>query len=269
MKMMRCESYFPFLYFKKNLDLFLSENLIAQFPVFTIDRVAAYNDFPTLWNTIANNATDRTSYPAFAKIELEANYKNVPAADGKPVSVNLEAVTTFWFDEQNQNYKLAFVLTENHVGPYAQVNMYDRSQIGYVYQPAGDFATAGVKPEIYHDYVARDIFGVYGIDNTIDATVIEAKKEYSTGYTVSLANVRDLENCNIIAMIIDGKSGEIANAVSIPAPKYDSAGISQIDVDDNAPSEYYNLQGIRVNAPVPGELYILRQGAKVSKIIAH
>ena len=45
-----------------------------------------------------------------------------------------------------------------------------------------------------------------------------------------------------------------------------SAGIGDISVDD-APAEYYNLQGIRIAEPAEGQLYIKRQGAKASKIM--
>lgn len=45
------------------------------------------------------------------------------------------------------------------------------------------------------------------------------------------------------------------------------SGISSIVADDaNAPVEYFNLQGVRVENPTPG-LYIRRQGNKVSRII--
>ena len=49
----------------------------------------------------------------------------------------------------------------------------------------------------------------------------------------------------------------------------DNAGVAEIVIDDeNAPVEFYNLNGVRVNRDnlVPG-LYIRRQGAKASKII--
>lgn len=45
------------------------------------------------------------------------------------------------------------------------------------------------------------------------------------------------------------------------------AGVESIDADNNVNAEYYNLQGIRVNEPVKGQLYIVRQGNKVSKVI--
>jgi hypothetical protein len=45
------------------------------------------------------------------------------------------------------------------------------------------------------------------------------------------------------------------------------SGVGSIVVDsENAPVEYYNLQGVRVANPTPG-LYIVRQGTKVSKTV--
>lgn len=46
------------------------------------------------------------------------------------------------------------------------------------------------------------------------------------------------------------------------------SGIDNINSDENAPVEYYNLQGIRVEQPQSG-IYIRRQGSNVSKIIIH
>ncbi|MCM1077038.1 MAG: hypothetical protein NC411_06735 [Bacteroides sp.] len=38
-------------------------------------------------------------------------------------------------------------------------------------------------------------------------------------------------------------------------------------VEENAPVEYFNLQGIRVNEPAAGQIVIRRQGSKVSKVV--
>lgn len=47
-----------------------------------------------------------------------------------------------------------------------------------------------------------------------------------------------------------------------------SAGVGNITVaDDEAPVEYYNLQGIRIDNPAAGQLVIRRQGARTAKVI--
>lgn len=56
----------------------------------------------------------------------------------------------------------------------------------------------------------------------------------------------------------------------IPFASDDQSGIDSIvtdTVDENAPVEYYNLQGLRINEPAAGQIVIRRQGSKVSKIL--
>lgn len=267
---MRCESYIPFSYYAQNIEAFLKDNLIGQFPVMIIDRVKALSAFPNQYMQIKQNSDIRKTYPAFAKIELEANYNGVEDMDGKPATVNLTAVSSFWFDEEDPEYRISFALTENNVGPYNQVNMYDQSQIGYYSDQYGIWGDAGVEPEIYHNFVARDIFDVYGLENSIEAgNRIEAKKEYTTYYAASLKNVGNLENCNIIAMIIDGKTGEIANATMIAAPEYMPAtnGINDTVTENEESAVYFTLQGTKIEKPIIGELYIVKKGNKSFKAV--
>ena len=46
-----------------------------------------------------------------------------------------------------------------------------------------------------------------------------------------------------------------------------TSGAGNVAVEDNAPVEYLNLQGVRVANPSGGNLYIVRQGSKVTKVI--
>lgn len=48
---------------------------------------------------------------------------------------------------------------------------------------------------------------------------------------------------------------------------HDSSSVKEIELDDSSESEYFNLQGARVNSVQPGSLYIKKNGSKVSKII--
>ena len=45
------------------------------------------------------------------------------------------------------------------------------------------------------------------------------------------------------------------------------AGVSDITVDNNAPAEYFNLNGVRVANPAAGNLYIKHQGNKTVKVL--
>lgn len=49
---------------------------------------------------------------------------------------------------------------------------------------------------------------------------------------------------------------------------WNTGGVSDIDSDNsNLPVEYYNLQGVKVNNPAPGQLYIRRQGNTATKVV--
>lgn len=46
----------------------------------------------------------------------------------------------------------------------------------------------------------------------------------------------------------------------------DASGINDVTIDENAPIEYYNLQGVKVENPENG-IFIKRQGSKATKVI--
>ncbi len=62
-----------------------------------------------------------------------------------------------------------------------------------------------------------------------------------------------------------GESGTHYFIFELPMP---SAGVEGISADENAPVEYFNLQGMKVENPSAG-LYIRRQGSKVEKVVLH
>ena len=52
---------------------------------------------------------------------------------------------------------------------------------------------------------------------------------------------------------------------------YSGAGVDDVIIDNendiNAVPVYYNLQGIRIANPKAGEIYIMKKGNKVTKIL--
>jgi len=58
------------------------------------------------------------------------------------------------------------------------------------------------------------------------------------------------------------------NGSNVTTNDFGTTVISSISDDDaNAPMEYYNLQGVKVNNPVPGSVYIFRQGSRSGKTL--
>ncbi len=80
-----------------------------------------------------------------------------------------------------------------------------------------------------------------------------------------------VETTVYLRMLTDN-NGNFPATLGIRSPVYfqlsEEAGVEDIiaDGDANAPVEYFNLQGIPVAKPEPGQLLIRRQGSKTSKI---
>ena len=103
-------------------------------------------------------------------------------------------------------------------------------------------------------------------------------KKVSTGETVASWAMPTGEACNYnvgfaSSVNEDGSVNIYQFNAGIRLAKYtlaaDFSGINNViaDADENAPVEYYNLQGVKVEKPENG-IFIKKQGAKATKIIA-
>ena len=86
-------------------------------------------------------------------------------------------------------------------------------------------------------------------------------------------NVTSLDNIHACGRsFIDGTEGKIdlfllhGNTLERFTSKSTLVGVENIDNNANAPVEYYNLQGVKVNNPANG-IYIKKQGGKATKVI--
>ena len=111
-----------------------------------------------------------------------------------------------------------------------------------------------VLKESYLSYIDGDKANGIGYQNETTADVTyDATYGYPLEYTVRNS--------------YDGATPENREHV-VFSDYYDviAAGVTDVEVDENAPVEYYNLQGVRVANPTTG-LYIRRQGNSVSKVV--
>lgn len=77
----------------------------------------------------------------------------------------------------------------------------------------------------------------------------------------AIASINDPDNMRIMIC------GDNVNVTKVDlVRKSGSSAITEITTDENAPVEYFNLQGVRVDNPSNG-LYIRRQGNEVKKIV--
>lgn len=111
-------------------------------------------------------------------------------------------------------------------------------------------------------------------DYPADLNLMFARKNASNGNAIRIASkeAQDIENTKDESNPFTFAAEDLKPQLTITYKKKDgTTAIVDIEVEENvdgveAPVEYYNVQGIRVENPEHG-LYIKRQGNKVSKVI--
>lgn len=207
--------------------------------------------------------TEIVSYMQLARqtrVPVEASL-TCSFTDNTKKAVAFEGYTRFFFDVTNPDFAISFGITEDNVGPYAQTN-------GYAGQKGScegwDDQGSSVRT-IFND-VARKLDTIDGIEGLIPATV-SAGAENPYTYTMTLPSNVKADNLNGIVYITHKPTGVIINAATVKAGNFGTAGVDDILSEDNAnaPVEYFNLQGIRVDNP-SGGIFIRRQGNKTEKV---
>lgn len=186
-------------------------------------------------------------------MESLVRYYNEVTSRFSPVSVTVDAVynasenileatavSNFAFDVTDSPYKVAFVLTENNVGPYSQNNYFSEGKFGETLEGWTDKGTSVLT--MYND-VARVIKDIFGIDGSLPEK-IESQTPYSYTTQLPLDNVKDISNCDVIALIINTESGAIVNGAKMSLKG--QAAIDKIVVPEEDVYHVFNLQGVKV-----------------------
>lgn len=177
-----------------------------------------------------------TKYPSIAGVELEAQYveqENV---------VKVKSLSEFSFDEENANYAMAYVIVEDNVGPYTQTNYFAGGANGGL----EGWSNKPTKAEnTYYNEVARIIKTTYGIEGSIPSAV-KASTEYEYQTELSCEEVENIEECEVIALLIDKNTGVVVNSTKASIEN-SNTGIQGIESDsESGRISVYNLQGVKV-----------------------
>lgn len=184
------------------------------------------------------------------------------SSDGVKVEVTTE--TVFGFNNEGNEYRIAYVLTEDKVGPYNQSNAYSNKTIFAETDMDWWVRQGNWVPMLYND-VARGIYDYNGVKGLLPNEIKEGQK-YNSKYEFTLPdNIQDKANLNVVTLLIDGATGEIMNADRTPV--VDPSGIHSVDTD-NKLFDVYNTMGMKVRSKVsslrglPAGIYIVN-GEKV------
>lgn len=201
---------------------------------------------------LANGIT--VSYTGQAKGE-ESGTLTFKAGDLSQ-TVALSAITVANEGTEENPLTVADVLAMNslNAGPF------------YVTGTIGDKSAANAIDGVLQtaNPAASNIIFKDAADNMIAVALVSGS---TTRTTLNIVNNPTNVNQTVIV------KGTLQNYFGIPGVKdteyisgLSTTGIADIVADENAPVEYFNLQGIRVDNPENG-LYIRRQGNKVTKVI--
>ena len=184
--------------------------------------------------------------------------------------VEVESETVFGFsDNGTTEYRLAYVVTEDNVGPYKQANAYSNPTA--VDNPVDlmNWWTHQSSPvKVMFNEVARAIYNYDGVEGLLPKAVTEGET-YKTKYTLTMPdNVSNMDNVKIVTLLLDTRTGEILNADLCSLSDIPDTSISNITTDDNKRHDIFNSLGMKVGTdatPTKGlrkGLYIMN-GRKV------
>lgn len=179
----------------------------------------------------------------------------------------------------NGKYKIAYILVSDGLtgktASWRQSNGFSRNkQDPNMIPQFNDFCSGGkygkstVSGLIFNDIVISSQ-GILGVDGSIPADVA-AEEKVSHSFEFDLTKVdadllQDKTKLRIIAVVLDPR-GVAMNCAKVDVTE-DINAVEGIETEaTDAPVEYYNLNGVKVDNP-SGGIYIRRQGNRTSKVI--
>ena len=175
-------------------------------PTFLINRVKTINS--ELKDATA--ALEEQKDHADAMINANAIFTTADCT-----SVTVKTATTFGFSEDgNADFRIAYVVIEDNVGPIMQYNFYsDPTNPDDPNDYMNEWYKKGSPVEMRLNDVARGIYpDLNGTEGSVPTSVV-AGQPYEYEYTFDLPdNIQDKKNIRIVTLLIDNKSGEIMNA---------------------------------------------------------
>lgn len=199
-------------------DGFISAFCNGGYPGCIINRT--YTEYPfstTLENYYLNSETEQT----FANVEIT----DIDYSTKNEGFITVTSKTGFSISKNNARYRIAYVITENNVGPYTQSNYFAGGAMGAL----DGWEDKGQNVNMLFNEVARVIVSSLGVANSLPST-IEEDNEYEFSCEVPLTNVSDLGNCTVIALLLNGTNGAVENATKVKVPQ--EAKVESIKGDD-------------------------------------
>lgn len=204
------------------------------------------------YTTLRSNYLSEIKRAAYATVGVDATYN--PGT----TTITFDADVTLALDDLGSNYRLAFIVTNNQVGPYEQQNAYAGTSME-------KWGQLDEEVEMLFDHVAASGTNAMGID--ILPAELKAGEAVRVTTTIDFddsPNITDgkLDNCRFIVALVNAHNGQIENvAQTLTLANYEYGSITEISSEASASAPIYDLQGRPVVNPGRG-LYI-QSGKKI------
>lgn len=242
----------------------------SGYPRCFINRDLSYEPEPS-FETFESLHNKTIGQAPVMDVDVQADF-----IDDSKTQISAKASTTFLAEHSGMKYRIAFVLTEDHIKGYTQANRFSGGST-----PMGGFENMDYYASVDMDHVARMNYGYDGIEGSIPSSVSEGETttydavlDIPDGSESGNPAVQSKDNLNIIALVINGSNGTIENAAEVRVGKKTTAIVDtqakvapdfSIDGDRintkgfDGPVHVYNADGIEVaNANLTPGLYIVK-----------
>ncbi len=175
--------------------------------------------------------------------------------------------------KRGAEYKLGFILTEDNVSGYYQVNNYS----GGTYGKMGGFENKGSYVSDPLQHVARATYGHEGIDGSVPSELTVNKTETYTAKIEIPSTVANRSNLNAVAILIDSSTGIVENAAIARVGESSTTAIASLNsgsaarpdiriINGNVTADgyrgtlrVYTLDGVQVSPTgLPHGMYIIK-----------
>ena len=204
-------------------SVYINKTGISGFPGCNINRTDMGSDVNQ--SVFVNAVATYSSKKAYGKVSVTKAELN-PATFTVTASAEAEFCYT-----GSDSYKIAFVLLQDNVGPYAQNNYYSGGGNGTM----GGFESLPNPTNVVFNDVARAIFPAYE-GEVVAKSVVAGQKYVLNGSTELSSRVTSNEGMRMVALLIDA-SGKIINAGQAPVEVLEVEG----DLPDAGNYRYVDL----------------------------
>lgn len=220
---------------------------------------SSYNGltFSAYPNCYVNRVRNSEMKPSF--VVLESVYKKITAVspkvgvgvsaqftDESKTKIKATAYTTFYSDMKGMSYRISFVLTESGVMAQ-QANNYAGGKA-----EMGGFEKMDSWAYVSMDHIARMNYSFNGYENSVPTSVAADETTEFTQVLDVPSDVKNVDNTELIALLIDNGTGQIENAAKVEIGKK-TTGIENVAAE--------TVPGF---ALVDGKLSVSGFGGKVS-----